>query len=306
MLPVNLITGFLGVGKTTAVIDLLHRRPPGERWAVLVNEAGAVGIDAALIEGQGPAGVAVREVAGGCVCCATAPYLGVALHFLLVDERPDRLLIEPSGLGHPAGLVDALRANYAGRLEVRATVGLVDPPDFADPAMHQNPVFADQVALADVLVLNKLDAAAPELVEAFRRWADGLDPPKLLVAGTTGGRLDPAWLDLPAAVMEGPDRFGFRASDSLLSSKGWTFPPAVVFDPNRLLPLLRDFPGVVRLKGVFRTPAGWLAVNRAGRHTTAAPTADRRDSRAEAFAAAADWDRLGRELAACGTAAGPG
>ena len=198
MIPTNLVTGFLGVGKTTAVIDLLRRKPPGSQWAVLVNEYGDVTIDGALIEGAGPDGVTVKEVGGGCVCCASAPYLPVALHFLLLDAKPDRLIIETTGLGHPARLLDTLRANYAGRLDVRATVCLVDPADFARPEMKTNPVFVDQIQLADVVVMNKLDTAGPALVADFQRWANGLFPPKLLIAGTTHGRLDPAWLDLTA------------------------------------------------------------------------------------------------------------
>jgi G3E family GTPase len=74
----------------------------------------------------------------------------------------------------------------------------VDPHDFAKPEMRDNPIFVDQIQMADVLVMNKLDAAVPELVADFQRWADGLFPPKLLIAGTTRGRLDPAWLDLSA------------------------------------------------------------------------------------------------------------
>ena len=73
--PTNLITGFLGVGKTTAVIDLLKQKAAGSRWAVLVNEYGEVSIDGALIEGSGPEGVTVQEVAGGCVCCASGCHL---------------------------------------------------------------------------------------------------------------------------------------------------------------------------------------------------------------------------------------
>src|SRR3954452_5719871 len=96
--PTNLVTGFLGVGKTTAVIDLLSRKAPGSRWAVLVNEYGEVEIDGALIEGSGPDGVTAREVGGGCVCCASAPFLGVALPFLLLDAKPERLVIETTGL----------------------------------------------------------------------------------------------------------------------------------------------------------------------------------------------------------------
>ena len=194
--PTNLVTGFLGVGKTTAVIDLLQRKAAGSRWAVLVNEYGAVSIDGALIEGSGPDGVTVKEVGGGCVCCASAPFLPVAIHFLLLEARPERLIIETTGLGHPARLLDSLRMSYHGRLDVRATLGLVDPADFAKPEMKDNPIFIDQIQMADVLVMNKLDTASPELVADFQTWANGLFPPKLLIAGTTHGRIDPAWLDL--------------------------------------------------------------------------------------------------------------
>ena len=198
-IPTNLITGFLGVGKTTAVIDLLKHKSSEERWAVLVNEYGDVSIDGALIEGSSPDGVTVREVGGGCVCCASAPYLGVALHFLLLDARPDRLIIETTGLGHPARLLDNLRENYRDRLELRAVLGIIDPSDFAKPEMRDNPVFIDQIQLADVVVMNKLDTATPELVAEFQTWANSLFPPKLLIAGTTHGHLNPAWLDLTAS-----------------------------------------------------------------------------------------------------------
>ena len=194
--PTNLVTGFLGVGKTTAVIDLLKQKAPGSRWAVLVNEYGAVTIDGALIEGASPEGVTVKEVGGGCVCCASAPFLPVAIHFLLLEANPERLIIETTGLGHSSRLLDSLRMSYHGRLDVRATIGIVDPADFAKPEMKENPVFIDQIQMADVVVMNKLDTATPELVGEFQRWANGLFPPKLLIAGTTHGRLDPAWLDL--------------------------------------------------------------------------------------------------------------
>ena len=197
-IPTNLITGFLGVGKTTAVIDLLKHKTSGERWAVLVNEYGDVSIDGALIEGSSADGVTVREVGGGCVCCASAPYLRVPLHFLLLDAKPDRLIIETTGLGHPARLLDTLRMNYRDRLDVRAVLGIVDPADFAKPELRDNPVFIDQIQLADVVVMNKLDMATPELVADFQKWANGLFPPKLLIAGTTYGCLDAAWLDLTA------------------------------------------------------------------------------------------------------------
>ncbi len=294
--PTNLITGFLGVGKTTAVIDLLHQKATGARWAVLVNEYGEVGIDGALIEGAGPDGVTVKEVGGGCVCCAAAPFLPVAIHFLLLEARPERLIIETTGLGHPARLLDSLRNSYRGRLDVRATIGIVDPADFAKPEMRENPVFNDQIHMADVLVMNKLDAAPPELVRTFQEWANGLFPPKLLVAGTTRGRLDPAWLDLTASS----DRTAGRASPpNAARAKGWVFDAALTFDENKLVALLANTQGVTRLKGVFRGEDEWVSVNRAGTAVSVSPTAYRRDSRIEVFSETLDWDTFEDQLRAC-------
>jgi G3E family GTPase len=294
--PTNLITGFLGVGKTTAVIDLLHQKAKGSRWAVLVNEYGEVGIDGALIEGAGPDGVTVKEVGGGCVCCAAAPFLPVAIHFLLLEARPERLIIETTGLGHPARLLDSLRNSYRGRLDVRATIGIVDPSDFAKPEMRENPVFNDQIQMADVLVMNKLDAASPELVRNFQEWANGLFPPKLLIAGTTRGRLVLDWLDLTASA----DRTAGRAAlPNAARAKGWVFDAALTFDENKLVALLANTSGVTRLKGVFRVEDEWVAVNRAGTAVSVSPTAYRRDSRIEVFSDTLDWDTFEATLRAC-------
>jgi len=299
-IPTNLITGFLGVGKTTAVLDLLRRKSPAERWAVLVNEYGTIAIDEAFIEGEtSPDGVSVRSVAGGCFCCTTAPMLPVALHFLLQEMTPDRLLIETSGLGHPARLLDTLRQNYADRLEVRATVGLVTPSDFTAPGMiDSNPVFRDQVQMSDVLVLNKADTATPEVVTAFQQWANALFPPKLLVVATTDGQLDPAWLDLSSDTERTP--LYPTLPDGKQLARGWVFDAADVFDRDAVLTVLAN-PAFTRLKGVFRCEHEWLAVNRTASGTTVTPTAYRRDSRVEIFAAEMEggWDAMERELVGC-------
>lgn len=71
-IPTNIITGFLGVGKSTAILYLLKNKPDNERWAVLVNEFGEIGVDGSLFQGQHDQeqGVFIREVPGGCMCCA--------------------------------------------------------------------------------------------------------------------------------------------------------------------------------------------------------------------------------------------
>jgi len=343
--PTNLITGFLGVGKTTAVIDLLKHRAAGSRWAVLVNEYGEVAIDGAMIEGETPDGVSVREVGGGCICCASAPLMPVAIHFLLLEARPERLIIETTGLGHPARLLDSLRLNYHGRLDVRATIGIVDPADFAKPEMRANPIFVDQVQLADVVVMNKLDTAPAELVADFERWANGLFPPKLLIAGTTHGRLDPAWLDLTAnderlplfPEAHGNQGTGGRRQETERQSQhvasvspvscllspgkaqrypspprvspaccGWVFDAADVFDEGKLLALLGGVRGVARLKGVFHLAEEWAAINRVGTALSVTPTAYRRDSRVEVFSDELDWGAFEHELLRCLMPRGPG
>jgi len=296
-IPTNLITGFLGVGKTTAVLDLLKRKNPAEKWAVLVNEYGQVSIDEAFIEGEtAPDGVAIRSVAGGCFCCTTAPMLPVALHFLLQDVKIQRLIIETSGMGHPARLIDTIRANYAGRLDLRATLGIVTPSDFVAPGMiDSNPVFRDQVTMSDVLVLNKSETAAPGVIERFQAWANELYPPKLLIAATTQGQLDPTWLDLSS----NDERWAHESDHAKpVSAKGWIFPADAVFDEDKLLELLGSVPGITRLKGIFHTEGEWIAVNRVGGSLTTKATAYRRDSRLEVFGEI-DWAVFEQQIAIC-------
>jgi len=312
--PTTVVTGFLGVGKTTAMLDLLENRPHGERWAVLVNEFGEVGIDGAVLHAGG--GFAVREVAGGCICCSGRLHLRVALTRLLREVRPDRLLIEPTGLGHPAGIIDTLRDEWlAQALDVRATLCLVDPRQFANPSVSGTPAYQDQLNLADVLIANKTDLASAEQLEAFLAFAAQLYPSKLAVAETRHGKLDPAWLDLDprrdraaafpdahhghAHTEPATGAIGRRESAGLGSfACGWVFPPETVFNRQRLQALFAGFDGVnglQRAKGVFRTGREWVLGNWTPDGAEFRAIAYRRDSRVELIAAgdeAPDWDAV--------------
>ena len=95
LIAVNIVCGPLGVGKTTSINHLLKNRPSDEYWAVLVNEYGLIGLDAALMEPtseHGAADVEIREVSGGCICCSAGTMFSVSLR-LLLQKQPDRLLI---------------------------------------------------------------------------------------------------------------------------------------------------------------------------------------------------------------------
>jgi len=325
--PVTVVTGALGVGKTTAVLDLLARAPEGERWAVLVNEFGQVGIDGAVIEGRSAGSVTVREVAGGCICCTAGLELRVGLVRLLREVRPDRLLIEPSGVARPAAVIDALRSpGLREAVAPRAVITLVDPRAFADPIRRNHETYGDQVLLADVLVANRCDEAGDEALEAFREVAAGLYPPKMVVAETSFGVLDPAWLDLEPsptsrlrlAVLQDHVRLvpsahlrlggedaapsaplpsegeAFRDRVDDVEGVGWVWPPTVRFDRWALQEAVQQLvhpnpaasEGLLRLKGVFRTPRVTLLVQADPTQVRMEPLDWRRDSRVELIASA--------------------
>jgi len=193
-IPTNIVMGFLGAGKTTAILNLLKQKPADEKWAVLVNEFGQVGIDGAVFAASD---AIVREVAGGCLCCAVGLPFQVAVNRLLTEVKPDRLLIEPTGLGHPKRVLDRLAGGYFQTvLDVRASICLVDPRKLSDSRYTSHENFVDQIALSDVLVANKMDLADQAAVQRFSCWVEQSHPPKIVVAQTIQGQLDVAWLDL--------------------------------------------------------------------------------------------------------------
>lgn len=132
MTKTNLITGFLGSGKTTAIRHLLAHKPEHERWAVLVNEFGEIGIDGALLADSG---AVLKEIPGGCMCCVNGLPMQVGLNMLLQQTKPDRLLIEPTGLGHPKQILSLLtQESYAGWIDLQATLCLLDARQLSQPA----------------------------------------------------------------------------------------------------------------------------------------------------------------------------
>ncbi|WP_221796611.1 CobW family GTP-binding protein [Oceanobacter mangrovi] len=195
VIPTNIITGFLGVGKTTSINSLLAHKPAGESWAVLVNEFGQVGIDQEMMPDQD--GLHVKELTGGCICCAMGPSLNKTLQALIEQAQPDRLIIEPTGIGHPEGIIDTLMGPaLRDKLDLRATVCLLDPRLLEQPDVIDNETFHDQLNLADVVLINKCDLADAAQLELAETSLGNMFPPKQYVGRTTRGVIDPALLDL--------------------------------------------------------------------------------------------------------------
>lgn len=333
--PTNLFTGFFGVGKTTAIKSLLDRKPASENWAILVNEFGEVAVDqAAISPGDGDPSVTIKEIPGGCLCCVMNVPMRVAIIDILRRARPDRLLIEPTGIGHPAGILDQLQSvELAEAVSVKAVICLVDPRHVGNPRLAGVEVFQDQVHLADVLVAGKADLASAAELADYHQWAGSMFPPKLLVTEARHGDLDLALLDLDPALERAPlfphlhDHAPAAAPRSaepapLLGKPvrlenngvgyqacGWIFSPNDNFNSDALLDLLGPpgLPGlakgapVERLKGVFRSHKTWRLIDRVDNEVTVKEIAHRRDSRVEVIlpeGVVMDWDVLESALLA--------
>lgn len=298
---VNVLTGFLGVGKTTALRHMIAHRPANEKWAIIVNEFGEIGIDGAVLDnGELP----VVEIAGGCLCCVAGPQMTVTVANLVRRERPDRLIIEASGLAHAAGLIDELRAEPLGNaLEVGAVMTLVDPRQFANNDYFRQPLYRDQVMIADVLLATKADLCDADTLEAYRQKAAGLFPPKSLIAEIQEGAANPAWLD---AAVQPKSRYrpAVKSEDQAgWQSQGWTLPPETEFSGEALTAFFDALPdmvsGLVRAKGVFRVLDTWLWLNWTDGRWAANQVAWRRDNRFELIASQIDVARVEAALQAC-------
>jgi G3E family GTPase len=293
-IPTNLIMGFLGVGKTTAILELLKQKPKNENWAVLVNEFGKIGIDGAIFSA---AGATVKEIPGGCLCCAVAVPFQVTINRLLKEVRPDRLLIEPTGLGHPKKVLDMLLSDaFKDVLDLRASICLVDPEKLKDNRYTTHENFVDQIALSDVLVANKMDLADVEAVELFYHWAEKSKPTKAMIAQTTQGQLDVVWLDISrnhqrqASYPNAHQITKIKPVDSVQSQFnnfadgyqdfGFIFPIGSCFDFRKLNKVFSQFK-VERIKAVLYTNKGWYIVNCATGNITITPTLPATNSRIE-------------------------
>jgi G3E family GTPase len=301
--PVQIFSGFLGAGKTTAIRAQLESRT-GERIAIIVNDFGDAGYDEEVLAEGEP--FRITNIPGGCVCC-TAPEGFVDALGAVLEQRPDRLIIEPTGLARPQDLIDTIRrCAHSGALELAPVVVIVDPHQLA--ADESQTLLREQTQAADVLVANRTDLASEHELAAFDRLAAELWPAPLAVVHTKHGALAREALDWPSG--EGPraKRHRPHAHDPAPSTEGhharsWRWSPEVVFSGQRLrdaLAALAGDPSVVRFKGIFRTEEGVSRLEIAGGVLHDRLTSFRRDSRCDAIVRGGELralERIGEALA---------
>ena len=213
-IPCTIVTGFLGAGKTTLIRHLLANTK-GRRLAVIVNEFGDVGIDGEILKGCGDAACPednVVELANGCLCCTVADEFVPALDALLAKGGIEHIVIETSGLALPKPLVQAFHwPAIKSRVTVDGVVVVVDGAALADGRVaqdlealsrqraansaleHDDPVeevFEDQIACADLVVLNKRDLLDEAGVNQALATISSALPRSVKVLTVTGGKVD--------------------------------------------------------------------------------------------------------------------
>ncbi|WP_119168468.1 cobalamin biosynthesis protein CobW [Algihabitans albus] len=215
-LPVTVVTGFLGSGKTTLIRHLLQN-PGGKRLAVVVNEFGDVGVDGEILKSCAvpdcPAENIV-ELANGCICCTVADdFIPTIEALMALDPRPDHILIETSGLALPKPLLKAFDwPDIKSRITVDGVIALADAEAVAagrfapntaaveaqrradDSLDHETPlseVFEDQIACADIVLLTKPDLAGEAGIARARDAIAAETPRRLPMIEVAEGSVDP-------------------------------------------------------------------------------------------------------------------
>jgi cobalamin biosynthesis protein CobW len=281
-IPCTIVTGFLGSGKTTLIRHVLANAN-GRRLAVIVNEFGDVGIDGEILKGCGDAACPeenIVELANGCLCCTVADEFVPALDQILArTPQVEHIVIETSGLALPKPLVQAFHwPAIKSRVTVDGVIAVVDGAALADGQVaadlealsaqraadsaldHDDPieeVFGDQIACADLVVLNKRDLLdAPGLDKALAT-VQGALPRAVRVVSVAEGRVDPAaLLGLGVGTEADIDNRKTRHDDELDHDHddfdSFVVPIPEVHEPHALAARIAraaEAHGVLRMKG---------------------------------------------------------
>ncbi len=177
---VLLVCGLLGSGKTTLILNKL--KDPSAKTVVIVNDFGQTGIDGEVLAKGGFQSI---ELPSGCVCCTLVADLVSCITGVRERYSPEELIIEPSGIASPSGVLNAL---YSMGLKDITVIGLIDASEFLEicHADFYGPFFGEQVRLADILVINKTDLASPQVLDEIEEVLERLNPKAMILRAVRG------------------------------------------------------------------------------------------------------------------------
>lgn len=282
--PTHIISGFLGAGKTTVLQQLLRQKPAGETWAILMNEFGQIGVDQQLLPQD--QGYAVKELLGGCLCCTGQLPMQIALSRLLAEHQPERLFIEPTGLGHPAQLLEQLtEPHWQSTLAMRALVTVVDGSRLHDADWVGQHLYADQLKAAQIVVVSHADQMEDADTQALQALQQEYQAYAQHWIVTEHGQVALSQIDVPyqgiqrqvqpllqlqrqttqhaqaeeVTIKQLPYHYVETAQG--YSVAGWKLPKNWQFDFYPLLDLLCSQQDWLRIKAIFNTNQGWMYFN---------------------------------------------
>ncbi|PZX19865.1 G3E family GTPase [Palleronia aestuarii] len=278
--PVTILTGFLGAGKTTLLQRILAD-PQGMRIGVLVNDFGAINVDADLIAESTGESVSLQN---GCVCCSIRDDMIGAIAGLLDREpAPDRIVIEASGVSRPLPIADALDDDaLSDRTALDGIFCLIDGEGFGSLDFAATELAIEQAAGSDVVLLNKTDIASEAALAAIEATLAG-PIPRLRLIRTIEGDLPRALLfdtafdrtDRPSGhAAHHHDHGAHHDHDHEFSTWSWSHEGTV--DMSRLRSAMRRLPhDVLRVKGILRAPMGGrIVLQGVGKRIRITPEAD--------------------------------
>lgn len=263
-IPVLVVSGFLGSGKTTLVRHLLREaQNSNTRMAVISNEFGALGIDQALL---GEGGEAFVELEGGCVCCQLTNELRDTLQMLRERVQPDRVIVETSGVALPSDTqLQFWREPVSAWVDDDVAVVVVNAEQLAE-GRDLHGTFEDQVSSADLLLLNKVDLAPAADLDRLDALLQDMAPDTPVLHACHG--------EVEAALLFPPDPDGMRrqrrnAGSSPTPHHHEVFETSEVAvadgtDPEELLARFRGL-GMLRAKGFVHTSRGLQLLQGVGR-----------------------------------------
>jgi len=262
-IPVNIISGFLGSGKTTAIIQLLGQKTDEEQWAVVINEFGKISIDSQTIRSSSYSGT-VYDISGGCICCSVRGYFYENLTKIVQAGNYSRIIIEPSGLGGIDTVSEIV--GLIPDLSLKPVICMVDIMAIENLRLQINMIYKNQISKAELIIFSKCDLVNKSEQERLIEKFITLFPDKQdnLVYKTN---LFTSILNKDAHEKVKINQYKMLSltnqglSDRNYQQKNYSFSANIIFDLNSLTSFFILHPFIIRVKGHIKTENGWVLVN---------------------------------------------
>ena len=178
MTKIDIYSGFLGAGKTTLIKKLLQEAYQGQKLVLIENEFGEIGIDGGFLQ---DAGINIREMNSGCICCSLVGDFGKALTQVIADYHPDRIVIEPSGVGKLSDVVGAVNKVTGEDVTLGYTVAVVDAGKVKSYSKNFGEFYNNQVQTASTIILSRTDAIPQDKLDKAVELLRELNPQATIV-----------------------------------------------------------------------------------------------------------------------------